>query len=167
MLVNHSSTHVCIRFTHLPVISDATFPKAVVVVVAAYWTPLRALLNNRVALALERLGPAPVSLRVSVRPGTSVEFWYSVTRILTAAFWSEILSIRHNQTRVLFMSIRRPSIPAYDLSWNFPAMNWMENFSKKSTIAQRKNENNSRPIKLMIAFEFGVASADCLRLRRG
>lgn len=30
----------------------------------------------------------------------SLEYWYNVTRIFTAAFWSAILSIRHNQIRL-------------------------------------------------------------------
>ena len=80
---------------HLPVISDATLPKAVVVVVAAYLTPFSAFLKNRAALTLDRLSPGVPSLRVSARPGISLECWYNVTRILTADFWSAILSVNH------------------------------------------------------------------------
>ena len=29
-----------------------------------------------------------------------MEYWYSVTRIFTAAFWSAILSVRHDQIRL-------------------------------------------------------------------
>ena len=85
---------------HLPVISDATLPKAVVVVVAAYRTPFSAFLKNRAALTLARLSFSVPSLRVSVRSGMSLECWYNVTRILTAVFWSAILSIRHDQIRL-------------------------------------------------------------------
>lgn len=85
---------------HLPVISDATLPKAVVVVVAAYRTPFSAFLKKRAALMLVRLSLTVPSLRVSVRSGMSLECWYNVTRILIAAFWSAILSIRHDQIRL-------------------------------------------------------------------
>jgi len=85
---------------HLPVISDATLPKAVVVVVAAYRTPFSAFLKNRAALTLDRLSFSVPSLRVSVRSGMSLECWYKVTSILTAAFWSAILSVRHDQIRL-------------------------------------------------------------------
>lgn len=85
---------------YLPVISDATLPKAVVVVVAAYRKPFSAFLKNRVALTLDRFSLTAPSRRVSVRLGMSLEYWYNVTRILIAAFWSAILSVRHNQIRL-------------------------------------------------------------------
>lgn len=100
MPVSHLTPQTRTRSMHLPVISDATLPKAVVVVVAAYRTPFRAFLKNWAALTLDRFSFSVPSLRVSVRSGISLECWYSVTRILTAAFWSAILSIRHDQIRL-------------------------------------------------------------------
>lgn len=76
----------------LPAISDATFPRAVVVVVAADRTPLIAFLNIFFASfigCLRFLAPLTDSSR-----SNSEECEYKVTRTFTATFWSAILSAR-------------------------------------------------------------------------
>jgi hypothetical protein len=75
---------------YLPAISDATFPNAVVVVVAAIRTPCLSFLNRR--LGFTALPLAVGSCMVSDRPGMSEEFLYSATSDLTANFWSAIRS---------------------------------------------------------------------------
>jgi hypothetical protein len=76
--------------TNLPAISEATFPSAVVVVVAALRTPRLNFLKNSLASTGEPF--AWPAFRVSERPGISDEFWYSVTIVPTANFWLAILS---------------------------------------------------------------------------
>jgi hypothetical protein len=34
-------------------------------------------------------------------------------------------------------------VPAYDLSWNLPAIHWMENFSKRRRAAHKRMEKRS------------------------
>jgi hypothetical protein len=76
--------------TNLPAISEATFPSAVVVVVATLRTPRLNFLKNRLA-STDGLFVWP-ALRVSERPSLSEEFWYNVTIVSMAKFWLAILS---------------------------------------------------------------------------
>jgi len=116
--------------TELPAISEATLPKAVVVVVAAIRTPFRASLKMRLVSRAWGVD-AWAAFRVSDRPRMSLELRYSVTRTLIANFCSASLS-------------------AYDSSWNFQAIHWMENFSNNNKAAQRKSAKSNFWIRLMI-----------------
>ena len=79
------------EITDLPAISDATFPSAVVVVVAAKRTPFRAFLKKSLGLTLiERLPSA--FLIVSDRPGMSRELRYKIVSVRTENFWAAIRS---------------------------------------------------------------------------
>ena len=58
---------------YLPAISEATFPSAVVVVVAALFTPFKAFFKIFFGFIVARLFSAGPSFRVSERPGISLE----------------------------------------------------------------------------------------------
>ncbi len=76
--------------TNLPAISEATFPSAVVVVVATLRTPRLNFFKDRLGSTVNLfVWPA---FRVSERPGVSDEFWYNVAIVSMANFWLAILS---------------------------------------------------------------------------
>lgn len=89
MIVNVNYTDT-VWVAHVPAISEATFPRAVVVVVATFRTPLSAFFN--ILLGLTDAVLTWEALSVSERPGISFELRYRATSDQTANFWSAIRS---------------------------------------------------------------------------
>ena len=56
--------------------------------------------------------------------------------------------------------------PAYDRSWNLPAIHWIEIFSKNSSAALKNSAKSSFPRVSMVLIE-PESSVDCLALMRG